>query len=297
MERKGLQNPMNGEGPRSDRPDPVEIDDNVVRLTDWLGPREELVPFGPGADAGSSPQSPGAAVPTADDFWSESSAAVQDALTAPRPDLGEHRPGGRSTRPGRASAAAIWNCRRALLRPPRPPVTDRGRTRPSVQPGVLAMLAAAGLLALAIVLFAGDSPSATSGGRVTAAATGQPVTTPSHAGSVNRASLTLARLNPGRRSPSAARDRVSARHRVRDQRAPRHRAPTIVPTAQPVAYTTPATSAASYAGPAASGAGSSSSAASSAPTAATSSTPARSSTHQPALGASGTLAPGSSPDG
>jgi hypothetical protein len=56
--------------------------DKVVRLPrDWLGPREDLVPFGPGASApepesdasAPSPEAP----PTAADFWGERSAAVQ----------------------------------------------------------------------------------------------------------------------------------------------------------------------------------------------------------------------------
>ena len=61
----------------------------VVRLPrDWLGPREELVPFGPRADsqkageAVSSDESP----PTAEDFWGERSAAIHNALQAPADD-------------------------------------------------------------------------------------------------------------------------------------------------------------------------------------------------------------------
>jgi hypothetical protein len=53
------------------------LDDNVVRLPrDWLGPRDELIPIGPISDKSAPP-------PTADDFWGESSALVQDALSAP----------------------------------------------------------------------------------------------------------------------------------------------------------------------------------------------------------------------
>ncbi len=54
--------------------------DNVVRLPrDWLGPRDELIPFGSSADS-----APDAAVPpTADDFWGEDSSAIQTALEAP----------------------------------------------------------------------------------------------------------------------------------------------------------------------------------------------------------------------
>jgi hypothetical protein len=53
---------------------------NVVRLPrDWLGPREELVPFGPRASSEDAEEPP----PSADDFWGERSAAIHDALEAP----------------------------------------------------------------------------------------------------------------------------------------------------------------------------------------------------------------------
>src|ERR1700727_3001710 len=56
------------------------LDDNVVRLPrDWLGPREDLIPFGTTSERGPS----GDSAPTADDFWGESSAAVQDAVQRP----------------------------------------------------------------------------------------------------------------------------------------------------------------------------------------------------------------------
>lgn len=59
------------------------LDENVVRLPrDWLGPREELIPFG----RSDEPVSATALPPTADDFWGESSASVQDALQAPPTD-------------------------------------------------------------------------------------------------------------------------------------------------------------------------------------------------------------------
>jgi hypothetical protein len=56
---------------------------NVVRLpVDWLGPREDLVPVGPRADAAAADADEPAADPplrAASDFWGEDSAAVQDA--------------------------------------------------------------------------------------------------------------------------------------------------------------------------------------------------------------------------
>lgn len=53
---------------------------NVVRLPrDWLGPRDELVPFGPRASSDDAEEPP----PSAEDFWGERSAAIHDALQAP----------------------------------------------------------------------------------------------------------------------------------------------------------------------------------------------------------------------
>jgi hypothetical protein len=43
---------------------------------DWVGPLEELVPFGPSADR---------AEPAQPDFWGEDSAALQDAVEVPEP--------------------------------------------------------------------------------------------------------------------------------------------------------------------------------------------------------------------
>jgi hypothetical protein len=67
--------------------------ENVVRLPlDWLGPREELVPFGPRAAAQTtgggtvpSDESPPRHdfPPSAEDFWGERSAAIHHALQAP----------------------------------------------------------------------------------------------------------------------------------------------------------------------------------------------------------------------
>jgi hypothetical protein len=83
---------------------------NVLQFPrDWIGPREELVPFGTAADAAwgngvhpdatveAEPELP----PGADDFWGEGSAAVQAALHAPRPvhPAGEPFPGPQSRPP------------------------------------------------------------------------------------------------------------------------------------------------------------------------------------------------------
>ena len=82
---------------------------NVVRLPrDWLGPREELIPFGPRArqsspasrDASSASalsESPGATeassiAPSASDFWGEHSADMHHALQGPERDVGPPAP-------------------------------------------------------------------------------------------------------------------------------------------------------------------------------------------------------------
>ncbi len=121
----------------------------VVRLPrDWLGPREELVPFGPRADS----QNAGEAVrsdeppPSAEDFWGERSAAIHDALQAPADD------------PAAVGAAGTRRPRRSLR------TLDRR---------ILAT--AAGTLAVAaIVLLAGSSsfsgPSRPAGGSKAAVA-------------------------------------------------------------------------------------------------------------------------------
>jgi hypothetical protein len=71
---------------------------NVVRLpVDWLGPREDLVPFG--VRASDLAMDADVAVATdpapsrAADFWGEGSAALQDALEAP--SIARHEPPGR----------------------------------------------------------------------------------------------------------------------------------------------------------------------------------------------------------
>jgi hypothetical protein len=107
------------EGPKTNegsRKPPAES--NVVRLRDWIGPYEELVPLGPpdgsrppAPPSGSfepetsiaeSPQPSGTSQlvppppPGAADFWGERSAAVHDALSAPD-ELWAPTPDGGST--------------------------------------------------------------------------------------------------------------------------------------------------------------------------------------------------------
>jgi hypothetical protein len=315
---KGLQNLMNGEGSQSDRDSTVEIDDNVVRLTDWLGPREELIPFGPGAEAEEAARASHASetgpVPTAQDFWSESSAAVQDALTAPHgnqdplaalPRSEQHGPLPRShARRGRASAAAIWERRRALLRS-RPAATGAARTLPRRSfVGVLCLLLAATLV---FVLSSGVlTPGAVRRGALartdpaSASSTSASAAVSRHAAALAIASHPL-RIRPVRRAArrSGSRHPSSVRQaRIHTGQTHHRAAPASVADAQPVGYTTPAPATASS--PAA--APSSYSQTTQTAATSTSGSPAvtdsqKASSAQPALGANGSLGPGSSPDG
>ena len=98
MKTEGRQRGQNG--------DEARAESNVLQFPrDWIGPRDQLVPFGARADSAVEsevrsdtrvePEPP--LPPGADDFWGEGSAAVQDALQAPRPvaPLGDFRHGAR----------------------------------------------------------------------------------------------------------------------------------------------------------------------------------------------------------
>ena len=86
MDKEGPQNEGNEQG--------SPASGNVVRLPrDWLGPRDELIPLGPldeseavaldpDSDSGSASRPP-TPPPSAEDFWGEGSAEVQDALQRP----------------------------------------------------------------------------------------------------------------------------------------------------------------------------------------------------------------------
>jgi hypothetical protein len=58
----------------------------VVRLpVDWLGPREDLIPFGPSADSQVKDEGESSPPLRAQDFWGEGSAAIHDALEPSAP--------------------------------------------------------------------------------------------------------------------------------------------------------------------------------------------------------------------
>jgi hypothetical protein len=77
-------------------------DGKVVRLpVDWLGPREELVPFGPSADDHFKDTGVSSPPLRAEDFWGESSAAIHDALEPSVPVAGRPSPAAPKAAPSR----------------------------------------------------------------------------------------------------------------------------------------------------------------------------------------------------
>ena len=90
-------------GERSRDREGAKPEENVVRFPrDWIGPREELVPFGPSAHRDQQADEPDAAEPdrpiSAEDFWGEHSAALHDTL--------EHDIEGRVSRAGHGMSIA-----------------------------------------------------------------------------------------------------------------------------------------------------------------------------------------------
>ena len=261
--------------------------DNVVRLPrDWLGPREELVPFGPSAERATSdtvtelPRS-------ADDFWG--GADMDDTAAA--------------TERAEALGAVEPRTRRPLPRLPSPRLAQP-RVALALGLGLLAVLAAVGL-----VIGSGARTPAAPRARANDSVRSQ-----------NPAASFDTRANGLRDTAAAQAARVRARHaaavrrraelRRRRASARRHHQHRATSTTQAVHYTAPSapaatndaagTSSSSGVSTGASGAASSTDAAgSSSPTTASSaSTPSSSSSsNQPAIGANGSLGPGSSPDG
>jgi hypothetical protein len=88
----------------------------VVRLPrDWLGPREELIPFGPRAasiEADEAPPSSEDPLPSPADFWGEQSAAIQSAVQAPAAPEGgiDGSLGAHAIRVARVDRRAVAGC-------------------------------------------------------------------------------------------------------------------------------------------------------------------------------------------
>jgi hypothetical protein len=109
-------------------------DSNVVRFPrDWIGPREELVPFGPRAYSGASETDAGAVAEVgAEDFWGEESGALHHAVRDPD----WRGPGGSG---GGVAAPAVGGFRFRNVRVSRAVIARAG------------IAIAAGLLALVVV--------------------------------------------------------------------------------------------------------------------------------------------------
>ena len=246
-------------------------EDNVVRLPrDWLGPREDLIPFGPSAEAEAADAGL-ATPPSTHDFWGEAGTHVWE----PSPD----RPAVGSRHRARAGWVAPDALPRSIAR-----LTHHPRA---------AWLSALAVSCVAIVIVAVSG----SGSHHPAAAI------------VSRhapATTAVAKLSPGRAVPSLQsrshhrspgsparaghrRAKPPAKHQVVHHTVKR---PTRPATVQSVQSTAPDTNSGTTSSSSTQAA--SSSPASNAPAAAAASSSG--STSQPALGGAGALAPGSSPD-
>ena len=99
---------VESEGPQSSEgSEKAPSQTNVVQLDDWIGPRDDLVPFGHRQPQNSALNAEGSSStqelptvetpPSADDFWGERAAAIHDAVQAPAENRPSPVPDGRST--------------------------------------------------------------------------------------------------------------------------------------------------------------------------------------------------------
>jgi hypothetical protein len=180
------------EGPQSnERNGQPPGEPNVVQLGDWIGPRDELVPFGrrsrprrgerplpPTIPADSEPKAAPATgqgvfqadampdpPPSAEDFWGERAAAIHDALEAPvdhRPSYGGGADAGGVADNGSGSSAPSIG--RGPVSAHRARVRYRGlRSKSLAAAACLAILALAGF-ALALHPFGARTPRHALGG-------------------------------------------------------------------------------------------------------------------------------------
>jgi hypothetical protein len=125
------------DGRQTDGVEGAQPAEKVVRLPrDWLGPREDLVPFGPRA---SAPEAP----PSAADFWGERSAAIHDAVQAPADDGVEV--------PARGSEDAV-------TRPPQRSFARLGGRRVAAVTALVVAAVASASLALGLLGPSGSPP-------------------------------------------------------------------------------------------------------------------------------------------
>lgn len=284
---------------------------NVIRLRDWLGPREELVPIGPRADAAKAADDDPveAQPPTAASFWDEDSGSLQAPMQAPAEAWsGKWEPATdqRSVRPSASSPLR----RRAIPRPrirwslgdPFVPRFAR-RRRAGTAIGGLAVCV---LLALAVI---GQTEGGPRTARKTAASLAgtSPIVTPT---GVNRARLTphtsvvtqikrhhTSRAGAHHRAARQQHIRVATiRHRVRTHAAAQPTHTISAPTQSTTPTATTRTLAPVSAPPRTTTTPTPTTSAPTSPPVSTGSPTASTRQHQPAFGPSGSLGPGSSPD-
>jgi hypothetical protein len=128
--------------------------DNVVRLWDWIGPHDELVPFGQRGTDDEAERPAEEAPPdvfatsdlpaSAEDFWGERAGGLHDALEAPTEDQAPGGVGNGTVRTGLASSL---------------PAQGFGRRR-AVLAGVAAIAVAAVGIVLTIGVFGSTAPQA-----------------------------------------------------------------------------------------------------------------------------------------
>ena len=255
----------------------ILAESNVVRLPrDWLGPRDELIPFGQPADEPAAEASePIGLPPTADDFWGGevASAAVPDAAPS------------RDAVPSGVSRAGA-----------RDAIRRRARPISIIGVAVSSIVIAVALIAGATWRSAVRGPLA-SGASESAPASKPAVSQPAHRQS-GRALVAALDLRALSAATLRASQRSAARHARRGnlglaQRDQSVHASTSTATAQPVHYTssTPLSESTTSSPPASSAAPPT--------TTGSSSTNGQtaSSGSQPSFGPNGALGPGSSPDG
>lgn len=285
---------MEREGSTGDRSSTEPLQSgNVVRLPrDWLGPREELVPFGPATDAPPEP-------PSAQSFWTADAASLHAALNAqpvppaapaPSPPAPVATPAEPSTalRPGGLAAVrARLGTGGARLGAARAGYPGAG-ARTFAVAGVLALLVA---LSLASTLLSAG-PRSRSGSPVVRSASTNWLRLPAKPLSLH-VGLASASMVGRRRQDRRASDRrvhVSRSHlRVRSRRPVETTRIAAAPPASPV--TSPG-----YQAPAVPPAGASNTGAAAAPVASAASRPPAP-TKRPAYGLGGLLGAGSSPSG
>jgi hypothetical protein len=233
-------------------------EDNVVRLPrEWLGPREELVPFA----VDDEPVDPLGTPPSTHDFWGE---ALSDDWSVP------------------AAAAA----------PRRRRITHRVRGVPHARASTVAVLLVIGI-AVSIGGQAGNRAPSVHASH----AGGVPETTTALAGIGLASTDSVGRLHPRSSALRSRSVRHRAATTGRTNRPARRRATrpakphTRTMTVEPVRYTAPAVTTTS------SSPTTTPPVTTPATPPATAATRSSAGSHQPATGASGALGPGSSPDG